>query len=148
MSTPITGTTLGMSATLPTTYDAEAITGYPSLTMTAVGKIIDAGELAKAFNVIATNYVGQAYPEKDKDTYDVGNLTLTLGRLSSDAGQVLLQTALASSASYAFQITLPSGDYGAVTGKVIKAGIGGVASGNIETTVVEIAVDANTLFEA
>ena len=148
MASPITGTTMGMSATLPTTYDADGGTGYPSLTFTDIGKIIDIGELGKAFNVIATQTVGKAYPEKDKDTYDIANITLTLVRDSTDAGQVLLQTALASNASYAFQITLPSGDTGSITAKIIKAGIGAMASGNVETTMVEIAIDPETLFEA
>lgn len=143
-----TGTTLGMSAVLPTTYDADAGTGYGSLTFTDIGEVIDVGELAKAFNVVSHQTVGRAYPQKLKDTYDIANITITLGRVSSDTGQALLQTALASSASYSFKLTLPSGDYGAVTGKIIKAGIGGSASGNIETTVVEIAIDAETLFEA
>ena len=143
-----TGTTVGMSATLPTTYDAEVLTGYPSLTFTDIGEVIDIGELGKAFAVINHQTVGRAYPQKLKDTYDIANITLTLGRVSTDAGQVLLQTALAASASYAFEMVLPSGDTGNFTGKIIKAGIGGVASGNVETTMVELAIDAETLFES
>lgn len=143
-----TGTTVGMSATLPTTYDGEVATGYPSLTFTDIGEVIDVGELAKAFTVINHQTVGRAYPQKLKDTYDIANITITLGRVSTDAGQALLQTALASDASYAFQMTLPSGDTGSITAKVIKAGIGAVASGNVETTMVELAIDAETLFEA
>jgi len=143
-----TGTTVGMSATLPTTYDSDAVTGYPSLTFTDLGEVIDVGELAKAFAVINHQTVGRAYPQKLKDTYDIANITLTLGRVSSDAGQVLLQTALASSASYAFKITLPSGDNGNFTAKIIKAGIGAIASGAVEMTTVELAIEPETLFEA
>lgn len=143
-----TGTTLGMSATLPTTYDDNVTTGYASLTFTDIGEIIDVGEIAKMYNAINHQTVGRAYPQKLKDTYDIANVTLTLGRVSTDTGQALLQTALASTASYAFEMVLPSGDTANVTGKVLKAGIGAVASGNIETTVVEIAIDPETLFEA
>ena len=140
-----TGTTFGMSATLPATYD---LAGYTAVTMTAIAEVIDVGELAKMWNVVSHQAVGRAYPQKLKDTYDIANITLTLGRVSSDTGQALLQTALASSASYSFELTLPSGDYANVTGKVIKAGIGAVASGNVETTIVELAIDPETLFEA
>lgn len=140
-----TGSTFGMSATLPATYD---LAGYAAVTMTAIGEVIDVSELAKAFNVIAHQTVGRAYPQKLKDTYDIANITLSLGRVSTDTGQALLQTALASSASYSFELTLPSGDFGNFTGKVVKAGIGGVASGGVEMTMVEIAVEAETLFEA
>jgi len=143
-----TGTTVGMSAALPTTYDDDAGTGYPSLTFTDIGEIIDMGEIAKAFNVINHQSVGRAYPQKLKDTYDIANITLTLGRVSSNTGQALLQTALAASASYAFEVVLPSGDTASFTGQVIKAGIGAVASGNIETTMVDLAIDPETLFEA
>ena len=143
-----TGTTVGMSATLPTTYDAEIATGYPSLTFTDIGEIIDVGEIAKAFAVINHQTVGRAYPQKLKDTYDIANVTLTLGRVSTDAGQVLLQTALASSASYSFKFTLPSGDNANITAKIIKAGIGAVATGAVESTMIEIAIDPETLFEA
>ena len=143
-----TGTTLGMSATLPTTYDDNATTGYASLTFTDIGEVIDVGELAKAYNVLSHQTVARAYPQKIKDTYDIGNVSISLGRVSSDTGQALLQTALASSASYAFELVLPSGDTGNFTGKIIKAGMGSVASGAVEMTMVEIAPDSETLFEA
>lgn len=143
-----TGTTIGLSAALPTTYDDNVTTGYASLTFTAIGEVVDISEIAKAFAVVAHQTVGRAYPQKLKDTYDIAPITLTLGRVSTDAGQIALQTALASSGSVAFEVVLPSGDTANFTGKVIKAGIGGVASGAVTTTVVEIAIDPETLFEA
>jgi hypothetical protein len=139
-----TGTTLGVSAGLPATFDAA---GYDALTFTDLGEVIDIGELGKAFNVVNHQTVGRAYPQKLKDTFDIANISLTLGRVSTDAGQVLLQTALAEKVSYAFELLLPSGDRGAFTGQVIKAGIGALASGNVETTMIEIAIDPETLFE-
>lgn len=139
-----TGATMGLSATLPATFTKV---GYDALTFIDIGEVIDVGELAKAFNVINHQTVGRAYPQKLKDTYDIANITLTLGRAFDDAGQVALATALAASASYAFNITLPSGDIGEFTGKVIKAGLGAVASGSVATTTVEIAVDPESLFE-
>lgn len=143
-----TGTTVGLSATLPTTYDDNVTTGYASLTFTGIGEVVDIGEIAKAFAVVAHQTVGRAYPQKLKDTYDIANITLTLGRVSTDAGQIAIQSALSASTSVAFEVALPSGDFAYFTGKVIKAGIGGVASGAVTTTVVEIAIDAETLFEA
>lgn len=139
-----TGTTMGISAGLPATYDAI---GYDALVFTDLGEIIDVGEIAKAFNVINHQTVGRDYPQKLKDTFDIANISLTLGRVSTDAGQVLLQTALGASVSYAFEVTMPSGDRAAFTGLVIKAGVGALASGNVETTMVEIAIDPETLFE-
>ena len=143
-----TGTTIGLSATLPTTPDNNATTGYASLTFTDIGEVIDIGEIAKAFATVNHQSVGRAYPQKLKDTYDIGNVTLTLGRVSANTGQVALQAALASSASYAFEVALSSGGTANFTGKVLKAGLGGIASGAISTTTIEIAIDPETLFEA
>jgi hypothetical protein len=143
-----TGTTVGMSATLPTTYDDNATTGYASLTFTGIGEIVDVGEIAKTWAAVTHQAVTRAYPQKLKDTYDIPDVPLTLGRVSSDTGQALLQTALASSASYAFEVTLPSGDVANFTGKVMKAGIGAIASGAVSSTTVTLAIDPETLFEA
>jgi hypothetical protein len=139
-----TGTTMGLSATLPATFDSA---GYVALTYTDIGEIVDIGELAKAYATIAHQSVTRAYPQKLKDTYDIANVTLTLGRVPANTGQVALQTALAAAASYAFKILLPSGDIGYFTGKVIKAGVGGIASGAVTSTMVEIAIDPESLIE-
>jgi len=140
-----TGTTLGLDSAAPATIDAG---GYVALSFDDIGEVIDVGELAKAFNIVSHQSVGRAYPQKLKDTYDIANITLTVGRVTSDTGQVALQAALAATASYSFELALASGDIGYFTGKVVKAGIGGVASGAVETTVIEIAVDAESLVEA
>jgi len=142
-----TGTTVGMSATLPTTYDGHATTGYTPVVFTDIGEVIDIGEIAKAFNVIEHQTVTRDYPQKLKDTYNIANVTLTLGKVDSNTGQVLLQTALAADASYSFKFTLPAG-VAYVTAKVIKAGLGAIASGAVSTTTVELTIDPNTLFEA
>lgn len=140
-----TGATIGTSATLPATFDA---TGYNALTFIDIGEVVDVGELAKMYATINHQTVGRAYPQKLKDTYDIANVTLTLGRVFDNTGQVALATALSAAASYAFEIVLPSGDTAAFTGKVLKVGLGAVASGAVTTTVVEIAVDPETLYEA
>ena len=142
-----TGTVVGMSATLPTTYDVNVTTGYVASTFTDIGEVVDIGEIAKAWAAISHQSVSRAYPQKLKDTYDIGNVSLTLGRVNNDVGQVLLATALASSASYSFKVALPGGDIAYFTGKVLKSGLGGIASGAVSSTTVDIAVDPETLFE-
>tara|TARA_R110000803_G_scaffold198262_1_gene261957 strand:+ start:1019 stop:1462 length:444 start_codon:yes stop_codon:yes gene_type:complete len=139
-----TGTTVGISATLPATFDDA---GYGVPVMTLVGEIIDVGELSKVWAMIAHQTVTRAFPQKLKDTYDVPDVSITIGKVTANGGQVLLQTALADSASYTFAVTLPSADIGYFTGKVTKAGIGSVASGAVSTTVVSIAIDPESLFE-
>lgn len=143
-----TGATVGISSTLPTTFDDNITTGYASLTFTLIGEIVDVGELAKAYAVVAHQAVARDYPVKHKDTYDIANVTLNVARDSADAGQVIVQAGLAASASYSFEITLPSGDVANFTGKIIKAGLGSVASGGVITTAIELAIDPESLFEA
>lgn len=143
-----TGTTIGLSATLPTTYDDNVTTGYASLTFTLIGEVVDVGEIAKTFAVIAHQAVTRAYPHKLKDTYDIPDIPINIGKFDTDAGQILLQSALAASASYAFEVTLPGGSVANFTGKVTKAGIGSIATGGVSMTTVNLAIDPETLFEA
>lgn len=140
-----TGATIGISATLPATFDAP---GYAAVVFTDVGEVIDVGEIAKAWAAINHQAVTRAYPQKLKDTYDIANITLTLGKVDTDAGQVILQTALNSAASFSFELTLPGGAVADLTGKVLKAGIGSVATGAVSTTMVDLAIDPESLFEA
>lgn len=139
------GTTMGVSAVLPGSFDAS---GYDALTFTSIGEVIDVGELGKVFNIISHQPLAGSYPTKIKGVYDISDLDLTVGRITADAGQVLVAAGLAASASYSFKLTLPSGDVGEFTGKITKAAIGSVASDGIETTVVSIAVDPESLFVA
>jgi len=145
MTALVNTTTISTSAVLPATYDA---TGYNALTFTAIANVLDIGELAKAYNIVAHQTIDNRYPEKLKGNYDIANVTLTLGRVIGDAGQVLLQAALAADTSYSFKIALPSGNAGQFTAKVIKAGTGAIAADGVETTVAELAIDPQTLVEA
>lgn len=142
------GTTLGISATLPTTFDDNVSTGYPSLTFTLVGEVVDFGELGKVYNMITHQAVALRYPKKIKGTYDIPDVTITVARDSADAGQVIVAAALASDNSYSFEVTLPSGDTANFTAKVTKAAVGAVASDQVEGTAITLSVDPETLFEA
>lgn len=143
-----TGTTIGLASTLPTTYDDNAITGYASLAFTSLGEVVDIGEIAKAFTTVSHDPLDKRYSEKFKDSYDIGNVSLTIARDTSDAGQVLLAAALGSDDSYAFEVVLPNTNTANFTGKVIKAGLGAISRGSVSQTLVEIAIDPQSLFEA
>jgi len=143
-----TGATVGISATLPTTYDDDAGTGYASLTFIDIGEIVDVGEISKDWEEVSHQAVGRSYPQKLKDTYNIDTVSLTVGRVTSDTGQAAIQTALDSVDSVAFEVTMNGGDVINFTGKVMKAGVGEISSGGIETTVVDISPDPETLFES
>ena len=71
-----------------------------------------------------------------------------MARITSDTGQDIMNLALASANSYTFRITLPSTAVEHFTGKVIKVGLGAISPSGVETVVMDIAVDPESLFEA
>lgn len=151
-------TTLGVSATAPTTYDAS---GYGALTFTDVGEITDFGEIGRVYNEITHNPVGTRETFKFKGSYNDGTLQLQLARpegVTGDAGLTILEAALDSDSDYHFEIELndnPSGTTNTFlyfSGKVMSAPdqIGGVDSIvaktiNISVNGSIVTVDATTV---
>ena len=101
------GTTIGLSATLPTTYDSVASTGYPSLTFTAVGEITDIPAFGESNNTVTHNPLGEIDVEKRPGSRNYGDLTLPMALDAADAGQVLILANLRS--KVAIEITMPDG---------------------------------------
>lgn len=100
------GTTLGISAVLPATYNATA---FAALTFTSIGEITDMGEFGREYALVTHNPLGDRRTVKRKGSYNDGALTMSLGRVPSDAGQALLLTARDDDDSYAFVVTLQDG---------------------------------------
>lgn len=100
------GTTLGISAALPATYGAAA---FAALTFTDIGEITDMGEFGREYALVTHNPLGDRRTVKRKGSYNDGALTMSLGRVPSDAGQALLLTARDDDDSYAFVVTLQDG---------------------------------------
>lgn len=119
------GSTLGISASLPATFDAA---GFNALTYTAVGEITDLGEFGAEYNLVTYTALGQRQTKKLKGSYNNGALQLQLGRDTTDAGQTLLRTALSSDNSYSFRVTLQNATRLQFTGKVMsyKTSVGSV----------------------
>lgn len=107
-STAITsaGTTIAVSATAPATYDQA---GFAALTFTTVGEVVDLGEFGRVYNLVSHNPLGDRRTVKRKGSFNDGTVNMTLARDSSDAGQALLQAALASDSSYSFKVTIQDG---------------------------------------
>src|SRR6056297_1901621 len=97
------GTTLGLVADAPATED-EA--GYSALTFVSVGEITDLGEFGREYSEVTHNPLGERRTQKLKGSFNDGSITLQMGRVPSDAGQALIQTALDDDADYSFEVTL------------------------------------------
>lgn len=111
------GTTLGISAVLPATYTSTA---FALLTFTDVGEITDIGEFGREYALATHNPLGDRRTVKRKGSYNDGALTMSLGRVPSDAGQALLLTARDDDDSYAFVVTLQDGTKQYFSGQVMS----------------------------
>ena len=100
------GSTLAISAGVPATQDA---TGYNALTYTLVGEVTDLGEFGKEFNLVTHIPLASRRVQKFKGSYNNGTLAVTMGRDTTDAGQILMNTALGSDSPYAVRVTLQNG---------------------------------------
>ncbi len=103
------GTTIGLTDTAPSTYDDNETDGFPSLTFTNIGEVSDLGEFGREYSEVTFNPIGDRRTVKRKGSYNDGNISMTVARVPSDAGQTLLQDALDSDDSYYFEVVLQDG---------------------------------------
>jgi hypothetical protein len=134
------GTTVAISASLPATYDAA---GFGALTFTTIGEITDAGEYGKEYNLVTHNPLADRKTYKRKGSYNNGSMTLQMGRVPDDAGQVLLLAAQDSDNSYSFEVTLQDGTVNYFTGQVMsyRTSIGSVDQITSASVTVEVDSD-------
>jgi hypothetical protein len=100
------GATIALSATLPATYNAAGYTAT-AVVYTAIGKVESVGEHGGSSQVSTFTNLEDGVTEKSKGSLDYGNLPVTLGRLPSDSGQDLIDTAFASRNRYSLKLTYP-----------------------------------------
>ena len=99
------GTTLGLSAAAPATYNAA---GYEALTFTTVGEVSDLGEIpSRVYELVNWNAIAERGQRKSKGGYNLGSQTITIGIDPDDAGQTLLDTATNSDTVYSVEIAHP-----------------------------------------
>ena len=131
------GTTIGISAGLPATDDAA---GYGALTFTPIGEVTDLGEYGKVFNLVTHNPIATRRTEKFKGSFNEGSISMGIGEDTSDAGQILLDTAVESDANFSFEITAQDGDIDYFQAKVMSktVNVGSVDSIRSSTVQLEI----------
>ncbi|UOA14523.1 hypothetical protein [Sulfitobacter dubius] len=108
------GIAVGVSATLPSTHDDEAATGFPSLTYTAAGKLNSTAPMTGTKDVATFDNLTTGEEEKLVDILRAGNGDMSFGYDADDAGQALLETAAEASddatSKVALKFTLNNGD--------------------------------------
>ena len=129
-------TVIGISATLPTTYDDNVSTGYPARTYSAIGQITDWSPGGKTVNIVTSNPVAQRGTDKLKGTNNNDADTISVNRDDDDAGQVITLAALASDNDYAFEVIFQDGSEDYFTGKVVSHNtVAGGADAMVQVTI-------------
>jgi len=100
------GTTIGVSANNPATYDQS---GFEALSFSLVGEVTDLGEFGREYSAVTHNPLGDRRTVKRKGSYNDGTVAMTVARVPGDAGQTILQTALDSDDNFSFEVTLQDG---------------------------------------
>jgi hypothetical protein len=128
------GTTLGISAGHPATFN-EA--GFEGLSYTTIGEItsID-GNIGRVYNLVTHNPLATRATVKKKGSYNSGSATIPLAIDRDDAGQILAQTALNSDDNYSFVIEEQDGSFLYFQGivlsfPVVYGGVDAITSGTI-----------------
>lgn len=131
------GTTFGVSATTPNTFD---VAGYEALSFTGVGEVTDLGEFGREYALVTHNPIASRGTQKFKGSFNEGQIALQLGLDTDDAGQILMKAASASDDNYSFEVTMQNGDVYYFQGKVMswKVGAGGVDSITTASATIEI----------
>lgn len=124
------GSTLHLSATLPTAHTVEgfeATTGeapnqVPTIAWTKVSRITSFGDVEQSYTEVPFNDVETRETIILKGTKSNGKLPLELARIDkgNDVGQTLIKTALLSDNDYSIKITLTDGSIYYCVGKVMS----------------------------
>ena len=103
----MSGATIGISATLPATYDAAGY-GATAMVYSTIGQIEDHGSHGVKSNIVTFAAVADAVLQKYKGVKDYGTETIVVGCLPSDAGQDIAEAAAESQNRYSVKITYPA----------------------------------------
>ncbi len=135
------GSTIGIVAAAPATYDA---TGYTALSYVLIGEVTDFGEFGREYSLVTHNPVASRGTVKKKGSFNEGSITLQLGLDTDDAGQILAKTASNSDADYSFAVTTQNGDKYFFRAQVMsfKVSVGGVDTITNATIMLEITTNS------
>ncbi len=119
MSTTAAGTTIGISAALPTTED---VTGYSAVTFTKIGGVEQIGTLGATITKVEFQPL-EGPKEKHKGSADYGSLQPSMAYDEDDAGQVLLRAAAEPDNNdlHSIEVTYPTGEKRWSQGRVFGA---------------------------
>lgn len=135
------GASIGISAAAPATYN---VAGYEALTFTNIGEVTDLGEFGREYNLITHNPIDTRATKKLKGSYNEGQISLTVGLDTADAGQNLAKTASASDADYSIIITMQNGAKYYFPAKVMSFKIGVGSVDNVVSATISLEITSSS----
>lgn len=102
----LSGAVIGISASLPATYD---VAGYDvsSLVFTPIGQVENYGNHGMTAAITEFTPIDTAVVAKVKGSKNYGTISLSIGNVPGDVGQALLKTASESNNRYSIEIRYP-----------------------------------------
>ena len=129
-------TTISISAGLPATQDA---TGYGAVSgLAVIGQVTDWTPGGKTSTVTTSSPIAQRGTDKFKATFNVGADTITVNRDDDDAGQVIVEAALASDNDYTFKVIFQDATIDYFSGKVVSFNTSGGSADSMVQAVIQI----------
>lgn len=136
----LAGTTIGISATPPATFDA---TGYEAVVFSTIGEITDPGEHGKVYALVTHMPIDKRNTQKFKGSYNEGQMSMQLAVNTEDAGQGILRTAADSDDTYYFEIAYQGGDKHWFPAKVMSFTYSGGNTDTIRAATVQLELTSN-----
>src|SRR5690349_17674210 len=93
----VAGTSLGISAQTPATFDAA---GYAALTFAEIGEVTDGGSHGRTYAEVTHQPIRTRGTQKFKGSFNEGTKTLQLAIDDDDPGQIIAREAVLSDNDY------------------------------------------------
>ena len=140
-------TAAGSKLSIGTKAAATDSTSYTADTYAEIGEIGNIGEFGDEVSSASFVALANRRARKFKGTYDAGDLQITVGFDSGDAGQVALNAALKDEGSddYNFKVEFEDGDVFYFSGKVMSRRISVGAADDIVKANINIAISTAVL---
>lgn len=135
------GSKLYMSANLPA---ADTLVGFTAVTSyTEITEITDMGEIAESFSQVNHASIDKRLTQTYKGTKDPVIVTIQVGRVKTDAGQVLINSYIGSDTNCTFKFVLKDGTTIYFAGLVLGANLGLGDANKITGNTITIAANTN-----
>ncbi len=135
------GTIISVSAALPASVTKTA---YAALAWTAIGEVVDGGEIGRTYNIVTHNPLATRATRNLKGSYNDGTVPIKAAYASGDAGQVLVQAALLLDVNYSFKFALQDGTIIYCKAQVASAPVNIGTVDNVTGVSFNLAVDSGS----